>query len=371
LAIKLTGLQPGEASFLAAEAMGLGGRAIIEEGGAEATLLGGRNLLQALSRRAREEARHELAAELEGLMSPPPPPELRCGPFRLPIGRKTFIMGIINITDDSFSGDGLLGDPRGAVERGCRFVAEGADILDIGGETARADRPVVAAGEEIRRVVPVIEALREAVEVPIAVDTYKPQVAEAAVRAGAVIINDISGLSLGLETARIAARYGVALVITHTYERPKVRPPSPPQYRDLMTAIFTFLKERLALAQGVGVPWEALIVDPGIAFGKSHDEDLEVVRRLGELRWLRRPILLAPSRKHFIGSVLGLPPGERVEGTLAVASLAIAQGVDILRVHDVKAVARAARMADAIIRGEQGDFAPSPDSWPYPAQGPP
>jgi dihydropteroate synthase len=277
-------------------------------------------------------------------------------------------MGIINITADSFTGDGVLGSTEQAVERARRFAADGAHIIDVGGESARADVPVVDVRDEIRRVVPVIEAIVRETGLPVSIDTYKPPVAEAAVDAGASIINDIGGFKLGLGTAEVAARTGAALVLNHTYERPKVRPASPPLYPDLIDAVYAFLRTRLEMARNAGVPEDRLIVDPGIAFGKSHDEDLTVIRRLRELETLRRPILVAPSRKHFIGSVLGAPVENRMPGTAAVIALAIANGADIVRVHDVAAMAQVARMADAISRRGAGDFAATVETWPAPAQ---
>ncbi|HEY8491458.1 MAG TPA: dihydropteroate synthase [Dehalococcoidia bacterium] len=292
---------------------------------------------------------------------------LLCGGHRLPLGGRTYVMGIINLTDDSFAGGGFLGDPAAAVEHGKRLLAEGADILDVGGESARADVPVVPDQEEIRRVVPVIRRLAEETGAPISVDTYKPAVAEAAVAAGAAIINDIGSPKLGGEMAAVAARTGAALVINHTWERPKVRPALPPVYDDLLGHVYGYLAEQAAAAVAAGVPRERLMVDPGVAFGKSHDEDLEVIRRLPELRGLGLAILVAASRKHFIGSVLGTPVDQRLEGTAAVVSIAIAGGADIVRVHDVRELARVARMTDALVRARPGDFAPGPGTWPAPA----
>lgn len=294
-------------------------------------------------------------------------PPLECGRFTLPVGSRTLVMGIVNVTDDSFAGGGHLSNPQAAADQAFRFVEEGADIIDIGGESARADVPAVRDDEEIERVVPLVEYLAPRLEVPISIDTYKPKVAEAALRAGATMINDISGLMLGIGTAEVAARFNVPLVINHTYERPKVRPSSPPQYDDLMGAIIEFLGERIEMAQKAGMRFGQIVLDPGIAFGKSHEQDLEVISRLGELRILRRPILLALSRKHFIGSVLGLPPEERLEGTLAAASLGVANGAQIVRAHDVAQVVRAVRVADAIARPSDGRYRPSDGSWPNPA----
>lgn len=292
---------------------------------------------------------------------------LRCGDRVLPLGNRTYVMGILNVTDDSFSGDGLLGHVDAALARGRRFVAEGAAILDVGGESARADVRALTADEEIARVAPVIERLSREVDAVISIDSYKEAVVEAAVQAGARLINDIGGFMLDTGTARVAARSGVPLVINYTYERPKIRPAEPPRYDDLMKAHMEFFRERIATATALGVPRSQLVLDPGIAFGKSHDEDLTVLRRLSEFRTLGQPLLVAASRKHVIGSVLGLPPEDRVEGTAAVVALAIAGGAEIVRVHDVQAMARVARMADAIVRARPGDFAPSADSWPWAA----
>jgi dihydropteroate synthase len=277
-------------------------------------------------------------------------------------------MGILNVTDDSFSGDGLLGDPTLLLRRAQQFVDEGADILDVGGESARADVPVVGEDEEIGRVAPVVERLARELDAVISIDSYKPAVAEAAVRAGARLVNDIGGFKLGTGTAGVAAMYGVPLVINYTYERPKVRPAEPPRYADLIGDHVAFFRERVETAVAAGVERSQLVLDPGVAFGKAHDEDLTVLRRLRDFTVLDLPLLVAASRKHFIGSVLGLPPEERVEGTAAVVAISIANGADIVRVHDVRAMARVARMADALVRAAPGDFAATPKSWPWAAR---
>lgn len=295
------------------------------------------------------------------------PLPLVCGDRALSFGRRTYIMGILNVTDDSFSGDGLLGDLDALVARARQFAADGADILDVGGESARADVRTLSEAEEIARVVPAIERLAAGVDAVISIDSYKPAVAEAAVRAGARLINDIGGFKLGMGTAEVAARFGVPLVVNYTFERPKVRPASPPIYDDLIGAHLAFFRERIALAVAAGVPADRIVIDPGIAFGKSHDEDLEVVRRLREFTVLDRPILVAASRKHVIGSVLGLPPEERLEGTAALTAISIANGADIVRVHNVRAMARVAAMSDALVRARPGDYAATPESWPWAA----
>ncbi len=283
----------------------------------------------------------------------------------LPLGERTYVMAILNLTDDSFSGDGTGRDLDEALRRAVVAAAEGADIIDVGGESARADVPVRDVGEEselvaeaIRRVAPEVDAL-------ISVDTYKGPVAEAALQAGARVVNDIGGFMYDTETAQAAAKHGAALVINYTYERPKIRPAEPPRYEDLIAVHVRFFRERIDMAQAAGVADESLIIDPGIAFGKSHDEDLEVLRRLGEFRALGPPLMVAGSRKHFIGSVLGLAPQERDEATAAVTALCIAYGADIVRVHDVRTNVRATRIADAVVRGRPGDYAASAETWPW------
>ncbi|MBI4641829.1 MAG: dihydropteroate synthase [Candidatus Tectomicrobia bacterium] len=277
---------------------------------------------------------------------------VKFGTRLLHLGERTHIMGIINMTPDSFSSDGLAGEIEAAVEQGKRFVEEGADILDVGGETARADRPIISPEEEIARVVPVIEALAKAVDIPISIDTYKSRVARAAIEAGATLLNDISGFKLGPEIGEIAAEYRVPLVIIHTLKPPKIRPETTPHYDDLMGEVIRFLGSRMAYAESLGVARENIILDPGIAFGKTAQQDLEIVKKLREVTSLGRPILLAPSKKRLVGETLNLPVEERFEGTAAAVTVGIMNGANIMRVHDVKAMVRVARMTDAILQLE-------------------
>jgi dihydropteroate synthase len=292
-------------------------------------------------------------------------PPLRARDRVFELGAKTYVMAILNLTDNSFSGDGTGADLDAAVRRASQAAADGADIVDVGAESARADVPVRDEGEEAQIVGEAICRITAEVDIAISVDTYKRGVAEAALQAGACIVNDIGGFMYDTGTAEAAAAYGAALVINYTYERPKIRPAEPPQYDDVMAAHLVFFRDRIEMARAAGVGVESLILDPGIAFGKSHDEDLQMLRRFGELRTFGLPLLVAASRKHFIGSVLGLPPEERDEATAAVTALNVVYGADIVRVHDVKANVRAARMADTIVRGEPGDFAATPESWPW------
>ena len=284
---------------------------------------------------------------------------LRIGGRVFEWGKRTYVMGIINVTPDSFSGDGLAGDVDAAVAQALRFVEEGADILDVGGESTRPGSEPVPEDEELRRVIPVVERLAREVDVPISIDTYKARVAKEAIEAGASIINDVWGLRMDPDMARVAAELDVPVVVMHNRSRPKNAVQEARlggryvgiEYRDLMGDIVRELRQSIDLALEAGIAWEKIIVDPGIGFGKTVEQNLEILRRLGELKVLGRPILLGTSRKSVIGYVLNLPPQERVEGTAATIAIGIANGADIVRVHDVKEMARVARMTDAIVRG--------------------
>lgn len=267
----------------------------------------------------------------------------RCGPAELVWGERTYIMGVLNVTPDSFSGDGLGGDVEAALARARRLIDEGADIIDVGGESTRPSAAPLPAEEEIARVLPVIERLAAEVAVPISIDTYKYEVARRAVEAGAAMINDVWGLQRDVRLAELAAQEGIPLVLTANQRQV--------EYRDVVPEVIASLKGAIEVARGRGVAWGDIIVDPGIGFGKTVAGNLELIRRLGELRVLGRPILLGTSRKSVIGAVLDLPPEERLEGTAATVALGIAYGADIVRVHDVQAMARVARMSDAIVRG--------------------
>ncbi|MEK7848141.1 MAG: dihydropteroate synthase [Chloroflexota bacterium] len=258
-------------------------------------------------------------------------------------GQRPFVMGIINVTPDSFSGDGLACDVGAAVARAQEMEAAGADILDIGGESTRPGSAPITADEELGRVLPALERIVAAVKVPVSIDTYKVEVARRAVAAGASLINDVWGLKQDPALARVAAEAGVPLVVMHNQRGTC--------YVDLVAEVLASLRWSLGRAEEAGVPLENLIVDPGIGFGKTLEHNLELMRRLRELRSLGRPVLLGTSRKSMIGLVLGLPPDQRMEGTAATVALGIAGGADIVRVHDVAPMVRVCRMADAIVRG--------------------
>ena len=293
----------------------------------------------ALVRRARAEA----GAGLPGTPAP-----LAIGPRIFAWGTRTFVVGILNVTPDSFSGDGLLaagGDPvAAALALARRMVDEGADLIDVGGESSRPGHVAVDAVAEAGRVVPVIRALREALPgVPLSIDTTKPSVAAAALDAGAHLLNDVWGVAEDDGLARVAAERGVPLVLMHN--RAEAR------YTALMAEIVADLQRAVDAAVRAGVPRERLIVDPGFGFGKAPPHNLALLRELAALRLLGRPILLGTSRKSTLGKVLDLPPDERGEATIATTVLGIAAGVDLVRVHDVRPNVRAARMADAVVRG--------------------
>ncbi|MGI5837052.1 MAG: dihydropteroate synthase [Chloroflexota bacterium] len=279
----------------------------------------------------------------------------RCGNLTLEWGKRSYVMGIINVTPDSFSGDGLGTNLEAAVEQGRRFVEEGADILDVGGESTRPGSEPVPVKEELARVVPVIRRLAQEVSVPISVDSYKLLVVQEALEAGASMINDVWGLRRTEGLGSLAAAYDVPIVLMHNRRGEVTRSAigghfKGVQYRDLMGEIVQGLRESIDLALRSNVKWENIIVDPGLGFGKTPPQNLVVMRRLAELKSLGRPILMGTSRKSTIGMVLGLPPEERVEGTAATVAISIANGADIVRVHDVKEMARVARMTDAIVR---------------------
>jgi len=279
-------------------------------------------------------------------VSGPSPEPLTIGKRRFDWGARTFVMGIVNVTPDSFSGDGLLTaqDPvAAAVAQARSMVAEGADILDVGGESTRPGHDEVGAEEELGRVVPAIAAIREALpEIPISVDTTKPAVAEAALAAGADVVNDVWGVAANGALVRVAASHGAPVVLMHNRAAPR--------YDDLVAEVIADLAAAIERAVAAGVARERLIVDPGIGFGKTPEQNVEMLGRVGELRVLGRPILLGTSRKSTLGLILDLPADQRLEATLATTALGIAAGVDMVRVHDVRANVRAARTADAIIR---------------------
>jgi dihydropteroate synthase len=301
---------------------------------------------------------------------------LKIGNRTLAWGERTYVMGILNLTPDSFSGDGLIpsaplsslppfsakmgGDTLGgSLRQARRFQAAGVDLLDVGGESTRPGSQSVEAEEELRRVIPTIRVVAaEFPEALISIDTYKAVVAEAALQAGAQIVNDVWGLRADAELARVAAHHQAAVVLMHNRSKPanvEVRERlgkayQGAQYGNLLDEVKRELMESVAIARSAGIPDERIILDPGIGFGKTVAQNLELIDRLDEIRALGFPVLIGPSRKSFIGYTLNLPPDQRLEGTAAAVAIGIARGADIVRVHDVEAMLRVARMSDAISR---------------------
>lgn len=265
-------------------------------------------------------------------------------------GGRTLVMGVINVTPDSFSGDGVGGDAVAALDQARRFVAEGADWLDVGGESTRPGAEPVGGQAEMDRVVPAIEAIVGSLDVPVGIDTRHADVAAAALAAGAHLVNDVTGLTHDPALAEVVARAGCPVVLQHIQGTPQTMQQAP-RYEDVVEEVRRGLADRIEAAQSAGIAREQILIDPGIGFGKTVDHNLRLIRRLGELRMLGAPILVGVSRKSFIGRVLGLEVGDRLEGTAAAVAVSIAHGADVVRVHDVREMVRVARMCDALVRG--------------------
>ncbi|CAA7599915.1 dihydropteroate synthase [Acididesulfobacillus acetoxydans] len=280
------------------------------------------------------------------LSEPPKERSLDCRGLTLPLGKRTLVMGILNVTPDSFSDGGRFAGVEAAVRQAERLAEEGADILDIGGESTRPGHREVSPEEEWARLEPVLKVLVREMSIPLSVDTWKAEVAGRAMEAGAHMINDQWGLQRDPEMARVAGRYQAPVVVMHNR--------TGTDYRHMMGDILEFLRRSCALAAEQGLAEDQVIVDPGIGFGKTTEQNLEVMARLGELKALGHPILLGASRKSMIGNTLKVPVDERLEGTLAASVVGVAAGADIIRVHDVQANRRAITLADAIYRGQRG-----------------
>ncbi|MEA2221096.1 MAG: dihydropteroate synthase [Solirubrobacteraceae bacterium] len=268
----------------------------------------------------------------------------------LALGARPWLMGIVNASPDSFSDAGAYPDAGARVQRARELIAQGADVIDVGGESAITQRPPVDAAEEIERVVPLIARLVDELGAVVSVDTYKPSVAQAAIAAGAAIVNDVSGLR-DPELADVCARTGAALVLMHTRAAPKQRLQDPHRYDDVFADVAAFLEERMELARARGVRDEQIVLDPGPDFAKTPAQTIAVLRRLADLHALGRPLLLAVSRKDFVGALTGRGPGERLAGTLAAIGCGVDAGAHILRVHDVAQAADFLRVR-AALRGE-------------------
>ena len=267
--------------------------------------------------------------------------DLRCGEYTLNLNEKTLIMGILNVTPDSFSDGGNYNEVETAVRHAKEMASSGADIIDIGGESTRPGFAKVSVEEELERVIPIIQAISREVKLPISIDTYKAEVAKQAIEAGAHIINDVWGAKAEPKIAEVAAHYNVPIILMHNRDNTN--------YRNLMADMIADLYESVKIAKDAGVRDENIILDPGIGFAKTPEQNLEAMRNLEQLNVLGYPVLLATSRKSFIGHVLDLPVEERVEGTGASICLGIEKGCEMIRVHDVKEMARMAKMMDAML----------------------
>ncbi|MDH7479971.1 MAG: dihydropteroate synthase [Syntrophomonadaceae bacterium] len=347
--LQVRGLSAPAALILKQEMLARGGEAAIdrravlgEAGSGEAVLMGTRRQYRQLAAKLEQqpfglkllagEIRRIIERESEG--SP--------GLFGLPLGERTLVMGILNLTPDSFSDGGRYNRPEESLKRAEEMIAEGADLIDVGGESTRPGAVAVSEEEEWRRVFPLLERLLPQTATPLSIDTYKASIARRALGMGVRLINDVGGLKADPDMARVIADHDAAVVIMHNR--------AAAEYCDLMADICQDLGESLEIAERAGIDPRRIILDPGIGFGKTAEHNLEVLRRLEELRSLGKPLLVGTSRKSFIGRVLDKPPGERLEGTAATVALSIAAGADIVRVHDVREMAAVARMADAVVR---------------------
>ncbi|MEK7134057.1 MAG: dihydropteroate synthase [Patescibacteria group bacterium] len=282
---------------------------------------------------------------------------LKVGTATFEWGKRTYLMGIVNVTPDSFSGDGVL-DTVKAIQQGIQMEKDGADIVDVGGESTRPGSVPLSLEEELARVIPVIKGLSKGTRVPISIDTYKAEVARQAIEAGASMVNDVWGGRMDSELLKVAARANIPIILMHNRSQPKNAEQTEKlggryvgmEYKNLLVDIKKELQESIDAALAAGVSRENIIVDPGIGFGKTVEQNLELVHRLGELEELGYPILVGPSRKSFVGYTLDLPPEERLEGTAAAVTLCIDRGADIVRVHDVARMRRVTKLTDAVVR---------------------
>jgi dihydropteroate synthase len=259
-------------------------------------------------------------------------------------------MGILNITPDSFSDGGLYFDETSAINKAFQMIEDGADVIDIGGESTRPGSEPVPVEEELRRILPVIKSVARKIKIPISIDTYKSEIAKRALDAGASMVNDISGLRFDPEMAKVVSDYKVPVVIMHIKGTPKIMQQKP-VYDALIPEILEYLSQSITIAVEAGIPDNIIMIDPGLGFGKTFEDNLEIIHNLHEFTLLGKPVLIGPSRKAFIGKILGdLPPEERLEGTAAAVAISIMNGANIVRIHDVKEMVRVAKVADAIKR---------------------
>ncbi|MDI7259507.1 MAG: dihydropteroate synthase [Thermodesulfobacteriota bacterium] len=355
--LKVEGIDPRTANILKLEMLSLGGDAALDRGGLDCSiektdtlLMGTQKQFENLSLKFDsypnlQSLGQSLKQTLKNIFKTHFPLRLRKQTFTL--GKRTLLMGVLNITPDSFSDGGLYFDKEKAIAHGVRMAEEGADIIDIGGESTRPGSKPLEMEEELRRIIPVIESLTKEVDVPISIDTYKSAVAQRAIEAGAEMINDISGLHFDPDLALIAVREDIPIVLMHIRGTPETMQKDV-YYESLFSEIIQYLKESIQRAESVGVNPEQVIIDPGIGFGKTLEDNLLIIKNLSEFRVLGKPILLGTSRKTFIGKILNADPGQRLEGTLSSIAIAVLNGAHIIRCHDVLQAKKTIAVADAI-----------------------
>ncbi len=274
-------------------------------------------------------------------------PEIRCREKTLPVGSKVLIMGILNVTPDSFSDGGRFIDPLIAVDQAQKLIAEGADIIDIGGESTRPGASYVCEEEEIARIRPIVEALGKCTDIPLSIDTRKASVAQVALDCGASIVNDVSSFQDDSRMAQVVQKSGAGVVLMHRQGH-SLTMQEAPYYEDVVSEVKSFLSERVAMAQSIGIPADHIIIDPGIGFGKTCSQNLKILANLGKFIQLKQPLMVGISRKAFIGELTGKPVAEREMGNAAVMATAVWQGASFLRVHDVAAMKNVIQMAQAL-----------------------
>jgi dihydropteroate synthase len=357
-AIKVSGVTSPAANILKQEMLAKGGEAVVAKGvvtgkkeTSDVLLLGTHRQYQLVIARLYQQpfGLKKIAEKIEDTLNNFYTKKVRtldCRGKQLILGERTLIMGVLNLTPDSFSDGGSYNTGEEVLARARELAAQGADIIDLGAESTRPGSIGVSLEEELDRLLPYLPRLLKEIDLPISLDTYKPEVAEAGLKLGVHILNDIWGLQGNPRMAEIAARYGCPVIVMHNQQGT--------EYEDLLTDVYSFLERSILIAEQAGIDREKLIVDPGIGFGKTAEHNLELLKYLAEFNGLGCPILVGSSRKSFIGKVLDLPVGERDEGTAATVALAVAGGADIVRVHRVEMMARVAKMADAVVRWRHG-----------------
>jgi dihydropteroate synthase len=355
--LKIEGIDPRTANLLKQEMLSVGGDAALDRKGfdcsvqsTDAILMGNQKQFEKLTLKLDQYADLQpLGLSLKETLRALSKTQhtIRCRKKTFKLGKKTLLMGVLNVTPDSFSDGGLYFDKEEAIAHGLKMVKEGADFIDIGGESTRPGSKALGLEEELRRVIPVIESLVKEMDVPISIDTYKSTVAQKAIEAGAEMINDISGLHFDPELAQVAAKEDVPLILMHIRGNPETMQKAV-HYESLFSEILQYLKESIHRAESAGLDPEQIIIDPGIGFGKTAEDNLLIIKNLKEFRILGKPLLLGTSRKSFIGKILNAEVTERLEGTLSSIAIGVLNGAHIIRSHDVLQAKRAIAVADAI-----------------------